>query len=133
MILFFRRKMEDDLSQKKNTWKYDIFCKCLEKMVYPKKHRARKWSFLYYLERWYFSPENIIFFLRTENERWCYPFAKKKKSKMIFSRKKKILKVIDIQDRILERVPTIFCTFMETFTDVFIYCFLVKKTPGNLI
>ena len=57
----------------------------------------------------------------------------KKKSKMIFSRKKKILKVIDIQDRILERVPTIFCTFMETFTDVFIYCFLVKKTPGNLI
>ena len=36
MILFFRRKMKDDLSQK-NTWKYDIFFKCLEKIVFPKK------------------------------------------------------------------------------------------------
>ena len=36
MILFFRRKMKDDLSQK-NTWKYDIFFKCSEKMVFPKK------------------------------------------------------------------------------------------------
>ena len=37
MILFFRRKMKDDLSQKKNTWKYDIFFKCSEKFVFPKK------------------------------------------------------------------------------------------------
>ena len=36
IILFFRRKMKDDLSQK-NTWKYDIFFKCSEKMVFPKK------------------------------------------------------------------------------------------------
>ena len=36
IILFFRRKMKDDLSQK-NTWKYDIFFKCPEKMVFPKK------------------------------------------------------------------------------------------------
>ena len=35
MILFFRRTMKDDLSQK-NTWKY-IFFKCPEKMVFPKK------------------------------------------------------------------------------------------------
>ena len=28
--------MKDDLSQK-NTWKYDIFFKCPEKMVFPKK------------------------------------------------------------------------------------------------
>ena len=35
IILFFRRKMKDDLSQK-NTWKYDIFFKCPEKMVFPK-------------------------------------------------------------------------------------------------
>ena len=27
--------MKDDLSQK-NTWKYDIFFKCPEKMVFPK-------------------------------------------------------------------------------------------------
>ena len=36
MILFFRRKRKDDLSQK-NTWKHDVFCKCSEKMVFPKK------------------------------------------------------------------------------------------------
>ena len=31
--------MKDDLSQKKkkNTWKYDIFCKCSGNMVFPKK------------------------------------------------------------------------------------------------
>ena len=36
MILFFRRKMEDDLCHK-NTWKYDIFFKCPEKMVFAIK------------------------------------------------------------------------------------------------
>ena len=35
MILFFRHKMKDDLSQK-NIWKYDIFFKWSEKMVFPK-------------------------------------------------------------------------------------------------
>ena len=35
MILFFRHKRKDDLSQK-NTWKFDIFIKCSEKMVFPK-------------------------------------------------------------------------------------------------
>ena len=35
MILFFRHKRKDDLSQK-NTWKYDVFFKCSEKMVFPK-------------------------------------------------------------------------------------------------
>ena len=36
MVLFVRRKMKDNLSQK-NTWKYDAFFKCSEKMVFPKK------------------------------------------------------------------------------------------------
>ena len=36
IILFFRRKMKNDLSQK-NTWKYNIFFKCAGKMVFPKK------------------------------------------------------------------------------------------------
>ena len=36
MILFYRRKMKDDLSQE-NTWKYDIFFKCSEKIAFPKK------------------------------------------------------------------------------------------------
>ena len=38
MILFFRHKRKYDLSQK-NTWKYDIFFKCSEKMVFPRNLR----------------------------------------------------------------------------------------------
>ena len=38
MFLFFRHKRKDDISQK-NTWKYDIFFKCSEKMVFPKNSR----------------------------------------------------------------------------------------------
>ena len=34
---------------------------------------------------------------------------------------------------ILERVLMVLCTFIETFTGVFIYCFPVKKKTGNLI
>ena len=45
--------MKDDLSQK-STWKYDIFFKCSEKIVFPKK--IRKMAFLF--------PENKIFFYR---------------------------------------------------------------------
>ena len=37
-ILFFRHKRKDDLSQK-NTYKYDVFFKCSEKMVFPKTSR----------------------------------------------------------------------------------------------
>ena len=36
IVLFFRRKMKDDLPEK-NTWKYDIFFKFLKKMICPKK------------------------------------------------------------------------------------------------
>ena len=36
LILLFRWKMKDDLSQR-NTGKYDLFCKCSGKMVFPKK------------------------------------------------------------------------------------------------
>ena len=38
MILFFRHKRKDDLSQK-NTWKYDVFFKFSEKMAFPKNSR----------------------------------------------------------------------------------------------
>ena len=37
IILFFGRKMKDDDSQKKNSWKYDIFLKCSGNIVFPKK------------------------------------------------------------------------------------------------
>ena len=62
MILFFRQKRKDDLSQK-NTWKYDPFFKCSEKIFFPKKsHRnmiflvpSGKMAFLFL--------ENMIIFL----------------------------------------------------------------------
>ena len=68
IILYPRRKMKDDLSQKKYTeiwyflqtfWKDGVF----------KIDHAGTWSFLYCLERWYFFPENI-FFPWAESERW---------------------------------------------------------------
>ena len=39
MILFFRRKMKDDLSQK-STWKYDIFLKCSKRVAFSKNIRV---------------------------------------------------------------------------------------------
>ena len=36
-VLPGKQKMKDDLSQK-NTLKFDIFCKCSEKIVFPKKN-----------------------------------------------------------------------------------------------
>ena len=59
------------------------------------------------------------------------PFCKKDQRK--FSPEKIHLKVIDILDRIAKRVPTINCTFMKTFIDVFIYCNPMKKKQRNLI
>ena len=41
-------------------WKYGLSKRC----------RAGTWSFLYYLERWYFFPENMAF-LRKYMETWC--------------------------------------------------------------
>ena len=84
-------------------------------MIFPKK----------YVEIWYFlyvciNVTNMILPFWKKNWRWSSP-------------EKVHLKVIDILDRILERVPTILCTFMDTFIDVFIYCFPLKKTPGNVI
>ena len=108
IIVFFRRKMQDDLSQKKymEIW---YFLQMSQKDGFSKKkNHSGIWSFLYYLERWYFfPPENMIFFLWTENERWsfsrntwkydifvymykCYKYditLLQKKSKMIFSQK----------------------------------------------
>ena len=63
IILFFRRKMKDDLSQK-NTWKYDIFFKCSEKMVLPKTNCTGIWFFLYHEEKWHFFFPKPYFFYR---------------------------------------------------------------------
>ena len=72
MILQRGRKMKDDLSQKNYTevwyflqtfWKDGLF----------NKGRDGTWPFLYYLEeRWYFFPENMIFFPCAGSERWLF-------------------------------------------------------------
>ena len=105
------------------------------------------WSFLYHEERWHFFFPKIwyfftdgkwkMIFLKKYMEIWCFlyicinvtnmilPFCKKNQR---WSSPEKIhLKVIDILDRILERVSTVLYTFMETFIDIFIYCFPAKK------
>ena len=191
--------MKDNLSLKKNTWKYDIFFKCSEKMVFQNENHTGIWSFLLcYLERRYFFFPKIgsysfdgkwkmiflkkihgnMIFPSNAPKRWSfqkklrlsmiflslsgkmvffsgkYIFSLVGKWKMIFLKKymeiwyflyicinvtnmifslKNTRKVIDILDRILDRVPTILCTFMETFIGIFRYCFAVKKKPGNLI
>ena len=53
----------------KNTRKYDIFFRLSENMVFPKG----TWSFLYYLERWFFFPENMTFLPWAESERRPFP------------------------------------------------------------
>ena len=124
-ISFFRkydltpgREMKDDLSQKNIRsekeiqifWKDGLF----------KKDRAGTWSFLYYLERWYFFPKNMVFFPWSENERrmtflkkytetWYFLFAMfhatpcEKKNQRRSYPTKIHLKVIDIPDRHLRK------------------------------
>ena len=103
MILFIRRKIKDDLFQI-YTWKYYIFFKCSEKMVFPKKMH---WNmiFLVLSGKIVFFPLKTYFFFGRKIkddlsqeihknmifsvymcicQKGCYPSAKKK-SKMIFS------------------------------------------------
>ena len=40
--------------------------------------RAGTWSFLYYLERWYFFPENMVFFHWAGRERRYFPGTTRK-------------------------------------------------------
>ena len=105
-----------------------------------KKNGAWIWSFLYYLERLGFFFQKIYFsldgkwkmiFFKKYMEVWYFLCICKNVTNMIFSRKI-YLKVIDILDRILERVPIILCTFMETFRR-FDILLSSEKNPGNLI
>ena len=90
IVLFFRRKMKDDLSQK-NAWKYDIFLKCSEKMVFP--------IFLVILSgKMIFPfPENMILFLRrkmkddvSRKNRWKYDISFKSPEKIVFPKKSRL-------------------------------------------
>ena len=56
----------------KNTWKYDKFFKCFEKMVFPKKLHCNMVFLISWGKMAFFFPENNILFLRTENERWYF-------------------------------------------------------------
>ena len=53
--------MKDDLSPKKNIWKYDIFLKRSEKMVFPKKFHGNM-IFLMLFGKMNFLPQNMTFF-----------------------------------------------------------------------
>ena len=65
MILHLRRKMKDDLSQKKYTEIWYFFQTFWKDSLFKKGCTGTR-SFSYYLERWYFFPENTIFFLGQE-------------------------------------------------------------------
>ena len=60
--------MKDDLSQK-NTRKYDIFFKCSEKMVFPKRIALGYDLSCTIWKGGIFFPVNVIFFPWTVNER----------------------------------------------------------------
>ena len=128
---------------------FDIFFKCSENMVFPKKIVLECDLSCISGKMVFFFSENMIFFLWTENERWsfsrnpwrydifciyiciykCYKYdiTLLQKNQRWSSPEKIHLKLTDILDHILEIVPTTLCTFMETFIGVFIYCFPVKK------
>ena len=59
-VLPGKQKMKDDLSQK-NTLKFDIFCKCSEKIVFPKKKMHWNMIFLVLSRNMVFLfPKNMI-------------------------------------------------------------------------
>ena len=61
--MIFLKRIHGNMIFSSTFWKDGLF----------KKGRAGTWSFLYYLERWYFFPKNI-FFPWAGSERW--PFSR---------------------------------------------------------
>ena len=57
---------------KTNTWKYDIFFKCSERMVFPKKSHCNMIFLLSSGKMAFLFPKNVIFFPRTETKRWSF-------------------------------------------------------------
>ena len=69
------------------------FLQTFWKDALSKKGRAGTWSFLFYLERWYFFPENIFFslcrkwkmvFLRKYMETWSAALQRRKTGNLIY-------------------------------------------------
>ena len=93
MILFFRRKTKDDFFQK-NTWKYNIFCKCSEKMVFPKKLHWNMIFFVFSGKMILLFPENMTLFFRRKTKddlsrknTWKYNIFCRCSEKMDFPKK----------------------------------------------
>ena len=92
MVLFFRRKMKDDLSQK-NTWKYYIFCECSEKIVFPE---ISHWNMVFLVlskkDDVFFSKNMILSFRLkmkhnlSQNSTWKYDTFCKCSEKMVFQK-----------------------------------------------
>ena len=66
MILPLARKMKDDLSRK-NTWKYDIFFRCFEKIIFSKRPHWNM-SFLVLSAKMVFFFPGYIFFERKKED-----------------------------------------------------------------
>ena len=141
MILTPRRKMKDDLSQK-NTWKYDIFFRCSEKMVFSKKLQ-RHMTFLVLSGKMVFFPPktwyqeihgNMIFSVYTSR---CYkggvmPFRQKENQKWS-SPAKILLKLIDILHWHPRKGPS---NYLDLYGDLYRRFHILlssKKNPGILI
>ena len=61
--LTLRRKMKDDLCQKKYTEIWYFLQMFWKDGLFKRDYYAGLWSLLYYLERWYFFPKTWYFFL----------------------------------------------------------------------
>ena len=77
MIWFFRHKGKDDLSQK-NTLKRDVFFKCSEKMVFPKKSRLWKDVISFFPKILYFFPQTKNEYMYSAVTNVVLPFCQKK-------------------------------------------------------
>ena len=161
MILFFRRKMKDDLSQKKymEIWyilqmfrkdglskkialEYDLsYIMRKDGISFSRKYDIfftdKKWKMIFlkkYMEVWCFCMLVKVVFLFPINMK--LPFCQKSKDDLIpKNTPKDAISGITEKDDIHPRKDDIgiLCAFMEIFLSVFIYCFPIKKTPGNLI
>ena len=110
--------------RKKITLEYDLSCIIWKDVFFPENVINGKWKMKDDISQEIHG--NMIFSVYTYK---CYEYdiTLLLKIKGWSSLEKIHLKVIDILDRILERVPTIIYTFLETFIGVFLYCFSVKK------
>ena len=149
---FFLPKRWSYLQMENERWSFSKkyteiwFFECSEKMDFSKRPR-RDMIFLVLSGKLVFLPASMAFFPWTENERgmtflkkytetWYFlfdmfhtPSATHTKIKIKDNpiSQKYTKRWLTSQIDTLEKAPRILCTFMETFTGVFIYCSSAKK------